>query len=190
MNNKYFSSYEVEKELKREIYSSRYIKILKSTVYSLIIIAALSILIATLVMPVLEIKGLSMSPTFKEGDIVLSIKSKRINTGDIIAFYHGNKILIKRVIAGAGSWVNMDDGGNVYIDGVMLEEKYLNEKVLGNYDVSFPYQVPDGHYFVLGDDRKVSIDSRSTEVGSISESDILGKVVFRIWPLTSLGKID
>ena len=182
---KTFSSKQVDEELKREIYKSKYLKVLKSTVYALIIFAAIATLIATLIMPVFQIAGTSTAPTYKEGDLVISIKTKKLKQGDIIAFYHGNKILVKRVIAGAGSWVEMDEEGNVYVDGNMLEESYITKKVIGDYDIKFPYQVPDGHWFVLGDERTESIDSRNSEIGCVSEENVIGKIIFRIWPLTA-----
>lgn len=183
------TSKQIEEELKREVYKSKYIKILKSTIYSLITVAAVAALIATLVMPVLQINGSSMTPTFNEGEIVLSVKTKDLETGDIIAFYHGNKILVKRVIAGAGSWVNMDDEGNVFVDGKKIKEKYVKDKTIGDYDIEFPYQVPDGSYFVLGDHRTVSIDSRNSEIGCIEQENIVGKIVFRVWPFKKIGSI-
>lgn len=183
------TSKQIEEELKREVYKSKYIKILKSTIYSLITVAAVAALIATLVMPVLQINGSSMTPTFNEGEIVLSVKTKDLETGDIIAFYHGNKILVKRVIAGAGSWVNMDDEGNVFVDGKKIKEKYVKDKTIGDYDIEFPYQVPDGSFFVLGDHRTVSIDSRNSEIGCIEQENIVGKIVFRVWPFKKIGSI-
>lgn len=181
---------QIEKELKRETYKSKYIKILMSTIYSLIIVASISALLATLVMPVLQISGSSMTPTFHEGEIVISIKTKNLQAGDIVAFYHGNKILIKRVIAGAGNWVNISDEGNVYINGEILNEPYIEELALGDHDIEFPYQVPDGHWFVLGDHREISIDSRNSEIGSIQQDDIVGKIIFRVWPLKKFGKVE
>lgn len=184
------TSKQVEEELKREIYKSKYKTVLKSTIYSLITIAAVAVLIATLVLPVLEVNSSSMAPTVNEGEIVVSIKDKNLNTGDVVAFYHGNKILVKRVIAKAGSWVNIDKGGNVYVDGSILDEPYLKEKSLGEYDIEFPYQVPDGSYFVLGDERTTSIDSRNKEIGSISKENIIGKIFFRVWPMDMFGLIN
>lgn len=186
---KTLTSKQIEEELKREVYKSKYLKLLKSTIYSLITVAAVAALIATLVMPVLQINGSSMTPTFNEGEIVLSVKTKDLETGDIIAFYHGNKILVKRVIAGAGSWVNMDDEGNVFVDGKRIKEKYVKDKTIGDYDIEFPYQVPDGSYFVLGDHRTVSIDSRNSEIGCIEQENIVGKIVFRVWPFKKIGSI-
>lgn len=181
---------QLENELKRETYKSKYIKILTSTIYALVIISAVSALVATLIMPVLQISGSSMSPTFNEGEIVVSLKTKKLESGDVIAFYHGNKILVKRVIASAGSYINMDEEGHVYVDGNKLNEKYIKEFSLSEVDIELPYQVPDGHWFVLGDNRDDSVDSRNSEIGSISQDDIIGKIIFRIWPLKKLEIIN
>lgn len=186
---KKISVQELENELKRENYRSKYFKILTSTIYALIIVAAVAAIVATLIMPVLQISGSSMTPTFQEGEIVFSIKTKNLKPGDIIAFYHGNKILVKRVIAGAGSWVNITIDGNVYVNGELLEENYIQEKMLGETNITYPYQVPDGSWFVLGDHREVSIDSRNSEIGCIKQEDIVGKIIFRVWPLKRIGKI-
>lgn len=182
INYKTLTSKQIEEELKREVYKSKYSKILKSTIYSLITIVAVAILIATMMLPVLQVSGSAMSPIYDTGDIVVSVKTKKLKSGDIIAFYHGNKILIKRVIAGPGSWVTIDDDGNVYVDNEKLNEKYIKEKKLGNSDVEYPYQVPDGHWFVLSDARDNLIDSRNSEVGCVSEDSLIGKILFRIWP--------
>ncbi len=179
---KTLTSKQIEEELKREVYKSRYSKILQSTVYSLITIAAIAVLIATMMLPVLQVSGSSMSPVYNSGDIVVSIKTTKLKSGDIIAFYHGNKVLIKRVIAGPGSWVTIDDDGNVYVNGEKLEEEYIKEKKLGDSDIEYPYQVPDGHWFVLSDARDNSIDSRNSEVGCVSDESLIGKILFRIWP--------
>lgn len=181
---------QVREELKREEYKSRYKKVLKSTVYTLIISAACAVLVATIFLPVLQIYGTSMTPTLNEGDIVVSVKGTRFETGDLIGFYVGNKLLVKRCIATAGQWVNIDDEGNVYVDGYLLDEPYIDEKALGDCNIDLPYQVPDNRYFVVGDHRKTSVDSRNTAVGCISEEEILGKIVFRVWPIADFGTVE
>ena len=181
LNYNTLSIEDIEVELKKEKYKSKYFNILSSTVYGLIIVAALAAIIATLIMPVFQISGSSMSPVLDNGDLVVSIKTKKIDSGDMIAFYHGNKILVKRVIARPGQWVVMDEDGKVYVDGKLLDEDYVEELVLGDYDIKFPYQVPAESYFVLGDNRKVYTDSRNSEIGSINEEDIIGKILFKLW---------
>ena len=182
-NSKKLTVSQVEEELKREVYKSKYTKILRSTIYALIIIAAIAAIVVTQIVPVLEINETSMKPTYENGDIVLSLKTKSLKSGDIVAFYHGNKILIKRVIAGSGSWINIDEVGNVYVNGEALSEDYISNKMLGEVDIEFPYQVPEGKYFVLSDDREILIDSRMSEIGCIDKDNIIGKVVFRVWPI-------
>lgn len=175
------TSVEVEKELKRTMYNANYIKVLRSTVYALVIIVAISVLIATFFMPVFQISGKSMAPMYDNGDLVISVKTKKIKQGDIIAFYHGNKILVKRVVAGSGQWVVIDKKGNVFVDGKQLDESYIDDKQLGESDIKYPYQVPGESWFVLGDNRSESLDSRNSEVGCIKDTDIIGKIVFKIW---------
>lgn len=175
-------------ELKREKYKSRYAKVLRSTVYMLIVVAAVAVLVATIWMPVLEIYGASMAPTLNEGDIVVTLKGSDIGQGDLVAFYIGNKILVKRCIAGPGQWVNIDAEGNVFVDGQKLEEPYLKEKSFGDCDLELPFQVPENRYFCMGDHRATSVDSRHTAVGCISEEQIVGKIIFRVWPLSDFGK--
>ena len=189
-DSKSFTVSELEMELKREEYRMRYFKVLSSTIYALIIVASIAALVATLVMPVLQISGSSMTPTFHEGEIVFSIKTRNLKQGDIIAFYHGNKILVKRVIAGSGSFVNITIDGDVYVNGILLEEDYVKDKMLGDTNITYPYQVPDGEWFVLGDKRETSIDSRNSEIGCISQEDIVGKIIFRVWPFKRFGKIN
>lgn len=174
---------QIQQELNRERYKEKYIKILKSTIYSLVIIAAIALMIATMIMPVLQISGTSMTPTYNGGEIVLSIKTNNLKPGDIIAFYHGNKILVKRIIAGAGNWININESGQVYVNGYEIKEKYVNELKLGETDIEYPYQVPDGHWFVLSDNRSNYIDSRNKEIGSIPKENIIGKIIFQIWPI-------
>ena len=180
----------LRRELKREQYKFRYAAVLKSTVYTRVVVAAFAVLVATLWMPVLQIYGTSMSPTLTNGEIVLSVKTGKPEQGDIIAFYYNNKILVKRVIAGAGQWVDIDEDGSVTVDGIPLDEPYLTEKSLGNCNVQLPYQVPDGRWFVMGDHRSVSVDSRDRAVGCVSEEQVVGRLVFRIWPLKSISPIQ
>ena len=174
---------QLKAELDREKYKSRYKWTLKSTIYTLIVVAAAAVLVATVWMPVLQNYGSSMTPTLNEGDIVVCVKGSDFEPGDLVAFYIGNKILVKRCIAGPGQWVNIDADGNVYVDNKLLDEPYLKEKSLGDCDIELPYQVPDNRYFCLGDHRSTSVDSRSTTVGCISDEQIVGKIVLRVWPL-------
>ena len=183
------SSEELEQELKREQYKSKYRRTLKSTVFALITASAAAVLVATLWLPVLQIYGASMTPTLQEGEIVVSVKMKEMKPGDVIAFYYGNKVLIKRYIAGPGSWVDIREDGTVLVDDVVLEEPYLQEKALGICDLEFPYQVPEGSYFLMGDQRATSVDSRHSTVGCISGEEIVGKIVYRVWPFEAFGPV-
>ena len=180
---------QLKAELKRVKYKDRYKSVLKSTVYALIVVAAVSVLIATIWMPVLQIYGTSMKPTLEEGDIVVSLKGSDFESGDLIAFYFGNKILVKRCIAGPGQWVDIDEEGFVYVDGKLIDEPYLKEKALGDCNIKLPYQVPASRYFCMGDHRSTSVDSRNTAVGCVSEEQIVGKIVFIIWPLSDFGRV-
>ena len=184
-----FSSEEIEKELNRIRYKERYGKTLRSTVYALITVAAIAVLVATLALPVLQIYGSSMTPSLEDGEIVVSIKTADFEKKDIVAFYYNNKILVKRVIATAGEWVELDKEGNLYVNGELIDEPYIKEKALGECDIEMPYQVPEGRVFVMGDHREVSIDSRSSVVGCVAEEQVVGKLVFRLWPLESFNKL-
>lgn len=179
---------QMEAELKREKHKRRYHRVLRSTIYTLIVVAAISVLVATLWLPVLQIYGSSMSPVLEDGDIVVSVKSGDFRQGDILVFYYNNKILVKRVIAMAGDWVDIDTDGTVYVNGKELDEPYLEEKALGDCDIELPYQVPDGRLFVMGDHRSVSADSRTTAVGCVAPEQIVGKLILRVWPLNGIGR--
>ena len=152
--------------------------------------AAIAVLVATLWLPVLQIYGSSMTPTLQDGEIIFSVKTADLEPGDIVAFYYNNKILVKRVICGPGDWVNIDEDGTVYVNEVRLKEPYLAEKALGDCNIELPYQVPDGKIFVMGDHRSTSVDSRNTAVGCVAQEQIVGKIIFRIWPLNRLGDVD
>lgn len=181
---------ELEEELKRVKHKSRFAKLLRSTVYTLIVVAAIAVLIAVIFLPVLRIYGSSMNPTLNEGEIVVSVKGSEIKRGDIVGVYFGSKVLIKRVIATEYQWVEIDQLGNVYVDGELVDEPYIKEKAYGICNLEFPYQVADGSVFVMGDNRATSIDSRNTSVGCINVDDLVGKIVFRVWPLGELGLIE
>ena len=180
---------QLEAELAREKYKHRYHSVLRSTIYTLIIVAAVAVLTATLWLPVLQTYGSSMSPTLQDGEIIFSVKTSKFEPGDIIAFYYNNKILIKRVICGPADWVNIDEDGTVYVNGTVLDEPYLVDKALGDCNIELPYQVPDGKVFVMGDHRSTSVDSRNTAVGCVAQEQIVGKIIFRIWPLNRLGLV-
>lgn len=181
---------EMEEELARVKYKRKFRQTLMGTVYALITVAAVAILVATLWLPVLRVTGTSMTPTLQDGELVVSFKNTTAERGEMVAFYYNNKILVKRVIALAGEWVNIDPDGNVYINDVLYDEPYLAEKALGECDIELPYQVPDGRVFVMGDHRSTSVDSRSKALGCVAEEQIVGRLVMRIWPLEEAGLID
>ena len=181
---------QLEAEIKRVNHKKRYRTVLKSTVYTLITVAAIAVLVATLWLPVLQIYGSSMYPTLQDGAIIFSVKTAEFEPGDIVAFYFNNKILIKRVIAGPGDWVNMTENGTVSVNGEILEEPYLTETAYGDTDIELPYQVPDGKIFVMGDHRATSVDSRNTAVGCVAQEQVVGKILFRVWPLNQMGVVE
>lgn len=183
------NSAEVERELNRERYKRRYRRTLTTTIVILITAAAVAVLVAMLWMPVLEIYGSSMTPTLNEGDIVVSVKDESLEPGDIVAFYYGNQLLVKRYIAGPGSWVDIQEDGTILVDGAALKEPYVSEKAFGECDLDLPYQVPEGKYFLVGDHRATSIDSRSSVVGCVAQDQIVGKIVFRVWPMSDFGSV-
>lgn len=178
---------QLEAELHYEKRKHSYHRALRSTLYTLLVVAAIAVLVATLVMPILQITGTSMTPVVGQGEITMVVRGSNPQRGDIIAFYYNNKVLIKRVIGLPGEWVNIDSNGNVYINGELLDEPYITDRALGDCSITLPYQVPDGRYFVLGDHRSTSRDSRSTLVGCVSEEQIMGRVTLRIWPLNRIG---
>ena len=178
---------ELKGELRRERYKRRFRRVLRKTVDALIVVAAIAAIIATLLLPVLEIAGTSMEPNLNDGDIVLLVKTDKLETGDLCAFYYSNKILIKRVIATPGDYLWLEDDGTVFLNGTELPEPYLTEKALGECDISFPYQVPENAFFMMGDQRETSIDSRSSVIGCISTDHIIGKIVCKFWPISEFA---
>ena len=181
------SNEEVKEELSRLKERERYLKKVQKTLSILVVVAAISVLVATLWMPVLKIYGSSMDPTLENGQIVVSIKIKKLKSGDVVAFWQGNKLLVKRVIASPGQKVDIDVNGKVFVDGKAISESYLDSESLGNTDIDFPHQVEESRWFCMGDNRESSIDSRSAVIGDISKEQIEGKVLFSVWPLNKIG---
>ena len=181
---------QLDREVDRLRYRRRFSRALRGTIYALITVAAAAVLVAVLLLPVLQIYGTSMAPTLSEGQIVLSVKGSTFETGDVVAFYYNNKILVKRVIARAGQWVDIDADGTVYVDSVPIEEPYVTDPALGECNIELPYQVPEARIFVMGDHRSISIDSRSTAVGCVAEEQLVGRIVFCVWPLSDFGPVE
>ena len=181
------SNEEVKEELSRLKERERYLKKVQKTLSILVVVAAISVLVATLWMPVLKIHGSSMDPTLENGQIVVSIKTKKLKSGDVVAFWQGNKLLVKRVIASPGQKVDIDVNGKVFVDGKAISETYLDSESLGNTDIDFPHQVEESRWFCMGDNRESSIDSRSAVIGDVSKEQIEGKVLFSVWPLNKIG---
>ena len=181
---------QIETEILREKYNRKYKQVLKSTVYSLVVVAAVAVLIATLAFPVLQISGSSMEPTLNDEEIVVLLKTTNMKKDELCCFSYQNKLLIKRVVGLPGDKINIDVNGNVFVNDELLDEPYVTDKALGECDITFPCYVTDNHYFVLGDHRSTSIDSRSSVIGLVSEEFIVGKIFFRIWPFESIGIVD
>jgi len=177
---------QLEKELSKERYRTNYGQVLKSTIFYLLVVAAVAVIIAVFIMPVLQISGTSMTDTLDDGDIVVAVSTKKFETGEVIAFYFNNNILIKRVIAKAGDWVDIDEDGNVYVNGQLLDEPYVTEKAFGDCNIKLPYQVPDGRFFIMGDHRETSVDSRNSSIGCVSEEMMVGRLLIRVWPLNKI----
>lgn len=177
-------------ERERLKYQARFKKVLLSTISILLVVAAAAALIATLYLPVLQVSGTSMEPTLHDGDVIVLMKTADFDTGDLVGLYYNGKIMLKRVIGGAGDYINIDANGDVYVNGVYVDEPYVTEKSLGDCDVSFPYQIPDNTYFVLGDHRSVSTDSRNSSIGCIRTEQIIGRIFLRIWPLKDIAYIN
>lgn len=178
---------EIQTERKRIRRGSYYWQALRGTISVLVVVASVAVLITTLFLPILQISGDSMSPTMEHNEIVVLLKTKKFQKGDLIGFYYQGKILLKRVIALPEEEVAIDGDGNVYVNGELLEEPYVRDKGLGDCDLEFPYKVPGTGYFVLGDQRSNSVDSRNSVIGAISQDDIIGKVFIRVWPLSRFG---
>lgn len=180
---------QIEREILREKYNRKYKQVLRSTVYSLIVVAAVAVLIATLAFPVLQISGSSMEPTLNDEEIVVLLKTTNMKKGELCCFSYQNKLLIKRVVGLPGDKISIDENGNVYVNEALIDEPYVTDRALGECDITFPCYVTDNHYFVLGDHRSTSIDSRSSVIGLVSEDYIVGKIFFRIWPFDSLSPV-
>lgn len=183
------SAEQVEAELNREKNRKGFSRAVRNTIFALITVAAIAVLVTVLLLPVLQIYGTSMTPTLNEGDIVFSVKGGKFKTGDVIAFYYNNKILVKRVIANSGDWVDIDEDGNVSVNGNKLDEPYITDQALGECDIILPYQVPESRVFVMGDHRSTSVDSRNRAIGCVAEEQIVGRILFRVWPLNGFGTV-
>lgn len=185
-NHRFPTADQLRAERNRLQYRNAFLHMLISTISSLLVVAAIAVLISMLFLPVLRVVGTSMQPTLEDDQLVICQKSGEFESGDVVAFYHNNKILLKRVIGVSGDVIDIQEDGTVYVNGQRLEEPYLSEKAFGECDLELPYQVPDQRIFVMGDHRSTSVDSRSSTVGCIAEEAIVGKVFLRIWPLKDI----
>ncbi len=181
---------ELKKELKRVNNKKEYRRVLRNSLIVVVVVAALAVLVSSFFVTVLKVTGDSMTPTMDTGDIVIAQNSGEFEPGDLLAFYYNNKVLVKRVLGSPGDWINIDENGIVSVNGVEIEENYVSDRSLEPTDITFPYQVPENRFFVLGDHRNVSIDSRSTVVGCVTREQLIGKVVFRVFPLNKFGRFD
>lgn len=181
---------ELEASLKKEKQIKRKRTVFKGSLFTLITVAAVAVLVAMLFLPILEAQGNSMSPTLRNGEIIFSVKTSEFERGDIIAFYYDNNVLVKRVIGCPGDWIDIAEDGTVYVNDEELVEPYINEKAFGDCNIELPCQVPDGHIFVMGDHRATSLDSRNTDIGTIEKEKIVGKIIYRIWPLSEMSAIE
>lgn len=176
-------------ELKRLRRKRSFNKNLRNTVGALIVVAALAVIISSAFLPVFRVTGSSMSPTLANDDVVLCIRTSHYKRGDIVAFHYNNKVLLKRVIGLPGDIIEISEDGTVSVNGGVLEEDYISGKALGECDIEMPYKVPENRLFVMGDHRAVSIDSRSTAVSCVAYENVLGKVLMRVYPLKSFGRV-
>lgn len=180
---------QVEIELKKENRKREFRQVLRTTVFTLVLVTAAAVIAAVLMFPVLQIKGDSMAETLENGDVVIATSFQDYRPGDIVAFYHNNTLLVKRVIAVSGDSVSLEEDGTVVVNGVKLSEPYLTQKALGECNIDFPCKVPNEELFVIGDNRETSIDSRNTALGTVEKDLVVGKLFFRVWPLKGLGTI-
>ena len=175
---------EIESEMSQVRSKGRFRQSLKGTFGALVVVVAIAVIIAFILLPVLKItNGHNMEPGFQTGDIILLQKTSKAEKGDVCAFYFNNKLLLRRVIAGEGDKVEIDEQGYVKVNGEFLEEDgYISEHALGQCDIDFPFHVPAGQYFVMGDNRDFAFDSRATNFGCVSQEEIYGKPMARIYP--------